>query len=617
MSKNNIFKIILATVLIVSTIMMITGCSNNELANIPNVSDYNLSLSVLDESDNPIKGATVTLDGTSKTSDSNGIVTFSKPDGSYDYNVTYTGYDTIYDTILVDGNDVSIDLSMTQLITTYNINFTINDSSDKPIENAIITLDGEDKNTDGNGMATFSKQDGTYNYSITASDYVDITNSSLTVSGADLTETVSMQDTPPAGYIGIYDWEDLYDIREDFYEDYILMNDLDSSTLGYDHYASNTANSGLGWSPIGNYVTNFRGTFDGNNFTISDLYIDRPDEEYIGLFGYGYSAQLVNINIDSVEITGQKYVAGIIGDNHSGTVDNCNVTGSITGTSLIGGVVGYSDSIIKNGSFNGQITGIAGDGNISAIGGITGHNDQGELNSNNSNVSILVDGFCTDIGGIVGHNSGNIINCSSSGTLDINSDNGDSFGGLVGINMNSGRIENSSSLVSVTVTGTDPDYIGGLVGNNYSAVILESYATGDVSGDSECGGLVGYNYYGSIVNNYSTGNVNGNNNIGGLVGFNGNGSTIGNCFSIGTVTGTGTGIGGLVGKDTGEYIAYCYYDSETSGQIDTGKGLSRTTKQMKEGSADTTIDGDAIYTDWYTSIWNFGSNTDYPSLSWE
>ena len=103
MSKNNIFKIILATVLIVSTIMMITGCSNNDLANIPNVSDYNLSLSVLDESDNPIKGATVTLDGTSKTSDSNGIVTFSKPDGSYDYNVTYTGYDTIYDTILVDG----------------------------------------------------------------------------------------------------------------------------------------------------------------------------------------------------------------------------------------------------------------------------------------------------------------------------------------------------------------------------------------------------------------------------------------------------------------------------------------------------------------------------------
>ena len=56
MSKNILFKIILITVLITSSIL-ITGCSNNELAKIPNVSDYNLSLSVLDESDNPIKGA--------------------------------------------------------------------------------------------------------------------------------------------------------------------------------------------------------------------------------------------------------------------------------------------------------------------------------------------------------------------------------------------------------------------------------------------------------------------------------------------------------------------------------------------------------------------------------
>src|SRR6056297_1463045 len=384
MSKNILFKIILITVLITSSIL-ITGCSNNELAKIPNVSDYNLSLSVLDESDNPIKGATVTLDGTSKTTDSNGLVTFSKPDGSYDYNVTYTGYDTIYDTILVGGNDVSIDVPMTQLITTYNINFTINDSSDNPIENAIITLDGEDKNTDGNGMATFSKQDGTYNYSVTATDYVDITNSSLTVSGSDLTETVSMQDTPPAGYIGIYDWEDLYDIREDFYEDYILMNDLDSSTLGYDHYASNTANSGLGWSPIGNYDTNFRGTFDGNNFTISDLYIDRPDEEYIGLFGYGHSAELLNIKVDSLDITGKNNVGGIIGYGYSTTLENIEVDSlDITGRDYVGGISGDNDSgTIYN--CNATITTVSG---LSFVGGIAGSND-GDLESNTVDVNIL------------------------------------------------------------------------------------------------------------------------------------------------------------------------------------------------------------------------------------
>ena len=80
-------KIIFVIVLIASSIL-ITGCPNNELTSIPNVSDYNLSLSVLDKNNSPIKDASVTLDGTSKTTDNNEIVTFSKSDGSYDYNLT-------------------------------------------------------------------------------------------------------------------------------------------------------------------------------------------------------------------------------------------------------------------------------------------------------------------------------------------------------------------------------------------------------------------------------------------------------------------------------------------------------------------------------------------------
>jgi len=155
---------------------------------------------------------------------------------------------------------------------------------------------------------------------------------------------------------------------------------------------------------------------------ISDLKINRPDEEDIGLFGAGYEAELVNININSADISGKKAVGSITGNIRKGEIDNCSVTCSVNGNSNTGGIAGYSDedSIIKNSSFSGQITGIQDNDNY--IGGITGHN-AGELNSNSTDVTILADGFCYQFGGISGYNSGHIINCSAEGTINITSDN--------------------------------------------------------------------------------------------------------------------------------------------------------------------------------------------------
>src|SRR6056297_1648673 len=299
---------------LLSSLILITGCSNNE-GGLPQVSNYNVNYTILDESDDPIEGATVTLDGSSKTTDSNGVVTFSKPDGSYDYNVIATGYDPLDGTAIVNGEDVSLNESLSISINTYNVVLSITDTNGDPIEGVTVSLEGEnDQTTNSNGMITFSKQDGTYNYDVTATKYVDITNNSLTVSGADLTETVSLLDAPPAGYIGIYDWEDLYKIRTDLDEDYILMNDLDSSTLGYNDYASNIANDDKGWSPIGNSTNKFRGTFDGNNFTISDLFINRPNDNNIGLFGYS-TGEISNTNLTNLDISGYAHVGGITGYN--------------------------------------------------------------------------------------------------------------------------------------------------------------------------------------------------------------------------------------------------------------------------------------------------------------
>ena len=123
-------------------------------------------------------------------------------------------------------------------------------------------------------------------------------------------------------------------------------------------------------------------------------------------------------------------------------------------------------------------------------------------------------------------------------------------------------------------------------------------------------------------NSYTVGSVTGYASIGGLIGYT-YGDVIENCYSRGDVTGTGSYIEGLIGRNYynstygSSTITNSYYDSETAGQSDTGKGSPRTTKQMQEGTADTTIDGSNMYTDWDTTIWDFGSDSDYPSLSWE
>ncbi len=72
-----------------------------------------------------------------------------------------------------------------------------------------------------------------------------------------------------------------------------LLNNLSSSTSDYTNLASNTANGGLGWNPIGNNTNSFTGTFDGLGFTISNLYINRPTQDYVGLFGFESSTSSI------------------------------------------------------------------------------------------------------------------------------------------------------------------------------------------------------------------------------------------------------------------------------------------------------------------------------------
>jgi hypothetical protein len=248
----------------------------------------------------------------------------------------------------------------------------------------------------------------------------------------------------------IRDWDDLDAIRNSLDGRYILMNDLDSTTAGYTELASETANEGKGWEPIGTSDDQFIGSFDSRGYEIRDLFINYPDEDYVGLFGeVGQEGVTKDIGVVNVTVIGNDYVGGLVGHSE-GTVSNSYSTGSVTGNSSVGGMVGHNGGIVNNSYSSGSVTG------DSRVGGLVGWN-QATLRNSYSKCSVTGD---SRVGGLVGDNW-----------------------------YYEGTVSNSYSTGSVTGS----TQVGGLVGVNYYGSVTHSYSTGSVTGSSQVGGLVGYN----------------------------------------------------------------------------------------------------------------------------
>ena len=176
---------------------------------------------------------------------------------------------------------------------------------------------------------------------------------------------------------------------------------------------------------------------------------------------------------------------------------------------------------------------------------------------------ILMDARTTgksSVGSLVGRSNGTILDSSATGIV-----SGDSrVGSLVGLNDDAGRVSRSSA--TGTVSGNE--HVGGLVGRNQGGTIKDSRSLGSVTGDSRVGGLVGENV-GSIIASYATGTVTGtlaqeNGFVGGLVGYSlGN---ISGSHATGKVVGAGSRVGGLVGQNQGGTIE----DSRSLGSVTGG-----------------------------------------------
>ena len=302
----------------------------------------------------------------------------------------------------------------------------------------------------------------------------------------------------------IADWYHLDNIRNYLSSYFIVINDLDLSSIGYTELASETANEGKGWQPIGTLLYPFTGSLNGQGYEIRDLFIDRPDESDVGLFGVVDEVGVIeNVGVVNGNVTGQDNVGGLAGKNE-GTVSNSYSSGNVTGNLNVGGLVGYN--------FYGTVT------DSYSTGSVTGQNN---------------------VGGLVGWNRGTMSNSYSTGSVTGD----DNVGGLVG--KNSGTTSNCYATGSVTGN----DIVGGLVGKN-SGTASNSYSSGSVTGNDNVGGLMGRNdSTGTASNSYSTGSVTGNTNVGGLVGR--NAGTVGNSFWDTQTSGKATSAGGT-GKTTAE-----------------------------------------------------------------
>jgi len=190
------------------------------------------------------------------------------------------------------------------------------------------------------------------------------------------------------------------------------------------------------WTPIGVQGNLFGGTFDGNGFVVSGIYINTTNNVQ-GLFR-AIVGTIMNVGISAFYIKGGSGVGGLLGSNNGGTISNSYSSGEISGEDFVGGLVGQiNDSdggTISNSYSTSKVIG------KNTVGGLVGSNNGGTINNSYSFGSVI---GINAVGGLVGQNLGTISNSYSRSTVApaINS-LGKFFGGFVGWN-NGGTISDS------------------------------------------------------------------------------------------------------------------------------------------------------------------------------
>lgn len=324
-------------------------------------------------------------------------------------------------------------------------------------------------------------------------------------------------------------WAELNEIRNALAKSYVLVNDLDQNTVGYDSFAAPSANGGRGWISIGVWESEFVGTFDGGGYTIADVHMNpilaSDDEGVLGLFGFvgqptgPKQGEIKNLNLSALNYT----IACDPGDFFSDPI-------------TLGGVIGFKQQ---------SIDAI----NLSASGSIT-------VDLADCNFFF----YRVELGGLIGFHRGSLSVGRASVAIEVRNEPSTDqdfilAGGVVGFNQ--GTVERVSSEASVR-----GPVVGGLVGFN-DQVLFDGYSVAAVTGSVFAGGLIGRNQ----------------------------GNTVSRLYASGTLTGSGQSAAIIADPIvTPTTVAGVFWNGDIIGQTDAVVGMALTQTQMRTQSSFTGLD---------------------------
>ncbi|ALO16756.1 Immunoglobulin A1 protease precursor [Salinivirga cyanobacteriivorans] len=329
--------------------------------------------------------------------------------------------------------------------------------------------------------------------------------------------------------------DELHNYTGDAHSDknFILVENIDlaaylaSGGAGYDQWGAQ------GWMPVGSWGDFFKGTFDGDGYTIKGVMINRSNTSIngAGFFGNTEDATIKNVYLIDVDISAVNKAGMLVGYNQ-GTIENAHVNGIVNGGQEVGGLIGVNIGNITNCSAEGTVI-----GTTQSVGGLIGNNINSTLSGSYANVDMTAE---SNAGGLVGYNNNSdITNCYSLGVINAI----DYLGGIAGV-LNSSTIEKSFSSIDVTATGFN---CGGIAGVTYGGNIINSYALGSVTTATNLDGQ----------------------NVGGIVGSTNNTTNIQYCYATGTLTGYSGRTAGLAGVlRTDGTLTDSYWNTQTTGQVD-------------------------------------------------
>ncbi len=212
----------------------------------------------------------------------------------------------------------------------------------------------------------------------------------------------------------------------------------------------------------------FWGSFDGNGYYISNLYINRPTENYIGMFGSASSVLIKNVKLIKADITGYNYVGGLVGEaGQYFSITNSFVSGSVSGSYRVGGLIGRArTSVDYDAPGVHQCYSVATIHGSHEVGGLIGRNHTLVLKSfSASDVTALF----SYAGGLIGVNGGDVLNSFANGSVATDMRGG----GFIGSNGTS-MVDKNYAIGPVTVPNA-PSSMGAFFGTGDTPVGTHNY----------------------------------------------------------------------------------------------------------------------------------------------